>query len=687
MTAPPPVRERLRRSSRGAALALALAALAAAAGADDAGPQDPVPIGATEADSAAAPEGPVYPISRFVVMYAEEHPDQPPLAKLLPVRVQLGRLESGYAAPSPGLPSESLEIGGPDDGGEVRSFHATAIGSIGQQLLRELHQSHLLGVYVAPHEADLDLANESDRRAPGDTEMRLVISVSRVRQIRTVAIGDRIDTDWRVDNVIHQKIREGSPIQPDASATEGPTDLVRKDLLEDYLFRLNRHPGRRVEAALSATSDGEGAVLDYRVFEVKPWFVYARSSNTGSSRLTKWQQRFGFVHNQTTGRDDILSLEYTNAGLDDLNAVSLSYEAPWFSRERPSWYRGRLGESRWLSWFDRDKLPWPGLDRLRWQLVGEWSRFQSAELEDKSRAGSEDWTLGGRFWYGLFQHRAFFLDAFAGYQARGIARYNNATFRTGRATLHVPELGFRFERTNEYSNLRGTAHWDANLAPIDDEQLANLGDNQMPDDKWNALYWDMGFTTYLEPLLNAKAWEDPATARTSTLAHELALGLRGQYAFHYRLIPQASQVIGGLYSVRGYPQSAAMGDSVYLGTIEYRFHLPRSLPIRRSPLQLPWIGDFRIAPQQVYGRADWDLVVRAFLDAGYSVRNKGPVMEAEEVEDPDTLLGTGLGLELRLRNNLVVRADWGRALLSSHSINNPTKAGNDEFHFLFSLLY
>ena len=79
----------------------------------------------------------------------------------------------------------------------------------------------------------------------------LVISASRVRQVRTVGIGDRIDTDWRVNNLIHQKIREGSPIQPDAAATEGATDLVRKDLLEDYLFQLNRHPGRRVEAALS----------------------------------------------------------------------------------------------------------------------------------------------------------------------------------------------------------------------------------------------------------------------------------------------------------------------------------------------------------------------------------------------------------------------------------------------------
>jgi hypothetical protein len=56
-------------------------------------------------------------------------------------------------------------------------------------------------------------------------------------------------------------------------------------------------------------------------------------------------------------------------------------------------------------------------------------------------------------------------------------------------------------------------------------------------------------------------------------------------------------------------------------------------------------------------------------------------------EQSNMLVGVGVGLELRLRHNLVVRADWGRALTSSRSVNNPVEAGNDEFHFLFSLLY
>ena len=60
-----------------------------------------------------------------------------------------------------------------------------------------------------------------------------------------------------------------------------------------------------------------------------------------------------------------------------------------------------------------------------------------------------------------------------------------------------------------------------------------------------------------------------------------------------RLLPQYSRVAGGLLSVRGYPQSVAVGDTVHLWSAEYRFHIPRSLPVDTEPLKLPGIGDFR----------------------------------------------------------------------------------------------
>ena len=102
-----------------------------------------------------------------------------------------------------------------------------------------------------------------------------------------------------------------------------------------------------------------------------------------------------------------------------------------------------------------------------------------------------------------------------------------------------------------------------------------------------------------------------------------------------------AQVVGGLYSVRGYPQSTAVGDDVYLGSAEYRLHIPRLFPIQREALHIPWIGDFLWAPQQPYGRADWDLILRAFVDAAYTNQNAPSANVQIPGESDQFLIGAG----------------------------------------------
>jgi hemolysin activation/secretion protein len=144
-------------------------------------------------------------------------------------------------------------------------------------------------------------------------------------------------------------------------------------------------------------------------------------------------------------------------------------------------------------------------------------------------------------------------------------------------------------------------------------------------------------------------------------------------------------VIGGLYSVRGFEQGTSVGDSIYIGSAEYRFHLPRALPIQREPLQLPMIGDFRATPQQVYGRPDWDLVLRGFFDIGYSDRNGG-----RDVNEFDQfLVSAGVGLEATFMGKARVRVDWARGIeeSSSNSASQIEIDKSGEFHFLFSIMY
>jgi len=175
------------------------------------------------------------------------------------------------------------------------------------------------------------------------------------------------------------------------------------------------------------------------------------------------------------------------------------------------------------------------------------------------------------------------------------------------------------------------------------------------------------------------AWEDPSTPQSSTLAHELFVALRGQTSFGRRLIPQYEQVAGGLHTVRGYDESITAGDTVVIGTLEYRYHVPRAFGLEPEPRQLMG-GPFRVARQQVYGPTDWDLILRAFVDAGHVVNHSGRGFGG----DSETLVGAGVGFELHVKRNLTLRLDWGFAL---HDVEPITRAGSSQVHFALTLLY
>ncbi len=191
------------------------------------------------------------------------------------------------------------------------------------------------------------------------------------------------------------------------------------------------------------------------------------------------------------------------------------------------------------------------------------------------------------------------------------------------------------------------------------------------------LTYDMNQSFYLEPLLTPEAF----ASSSSTLAHELYFSARGQWAFNHRLIPQAQDVAGGLYSVRGYPESIVAGDSLIVATAEYRFHLPRILPIQSDPSKTPFLWDknFRMSPQQIYGRPDWDLILRAFVDVA-----GGQFASAESFEHKTAMVGTGLGVEFQYKSNFNLRVDWGAALTP---VQDEVQAGSNRFHISSTILY
>jgi hypothetical protein len=205
--------------------------------------------------------------------------------------------------------------------------------------------------------------------------------------------------------------------------------------------------------------------------------------------------------------------------------------------------------------------------------------------------------------------------------------------------------------------------------------LAELG-RADPDSDWVLLQPNAQGSFFLEPLI------DPSDfgAGRGTLAHEIYLSARGQWAFNSRLIPQFEQAAGGFYSVRGYPEAELAGDTVFFGTAEYRFHLSRFLSVAPNPSNFKLFGEpFRLTPEQPYQRPDWDLILRAFVDAGQVLQSRKVAGEFD-----NTLASAGAGAELQVRQNIDLRGDWGLVL---SGLGTRVKVGSSRFTLIVTLLY
>ena len=442
--------------------------------------------------------------------------------------------------------------------------------------------------------------------------------------------------------------------------------MLNKGLLDEYVFLKNRAPGRRVDLAVTSGAKRGQVAMDYLVSENKPWLVYAQTSNTGTKATNKWRTRFGFISNQLTGNDDVLSVDYTTACLfgPEAQAASLSYEAPVCK-----------------------------MDRLRWRGYGSWARYEATVSTPQAgeNFNGYEWRIGGELLWNFYQHRELFVDLIGGAYWWHVYVDNQTLQQTGDGDFFVPYVGLRMERITDLSTTVGQVTIEHNCEAIGRTPARDMEPlGRMPvDGDWFLAKWDLLHSFYLEPLVNPKAWRNVNTPKSSTLAHEIFLHFRGQYAFSgYRLIPQNESTAGGFFSVRGYPESAVAGDTVLLGTAEYKVHIPRLLNIQPDPgkTPLPLVGTpFRWSPQTVYGRPDWDLIVRAFFDVGRTMNTWRRTAQGEENY---TLMGTGIGVELQFSRYVNFRVDWGIPLRDLETSTLSVDAcGDSRLHFVATFIY
>jgi hemolysin activation/secretion protein len=551
--------------------------------------------------------------------------------ELAQVEVALTPVAGGFIDARIGLPVERRTLGDITAGEDRVTLYSSALQTIAESVVRAYNERDLRGIRV-----DVTMPD------PGAGELVLRVTEGRVGDVRTIKLGD---TDESTTNAPeHARIRESSPVQ------EG--ELVDIRALDNYVFRLNRRPGRRVDIALAPGPDQNELTLDFLVAEGSPLTLYAQASNTGTDETTEWRERFGLNHYNLTGADDTLLLDYVTGNFDSVNALLVSYERPF---------------SFLSDWRVRGYATYTQYDASQVGFAG-----QAFEGETVGGGAEILWTF--------HQDRATFLDGVLGARFENVQVDNNLANTTADNDFFLPYIGVKAERLTEQSQTFGLAMIESNLPDVADTQtgidLDGLGRINASDD-WIVFRYELSHSFYLEPLLQ-KNWGGEG----STLAHEVYLSAKGQVSFDDRLPPNYAQTIGGLYTVRGYPEAFSFGDRVYQATAEYRYHFPRSLapgePVRGLFPDQP----FRARPQQWLSRPDWDLIFRAFIDAGIAEN-----IDKEAFENDTTLVGAGVGVELAIKRNFNVRVDWGFALHDEETADDAVTSGSSQVHLVFTLVF
>ena len=587
---------------------------------------------------------PTFPVSEFKIQLDREvEPENLDRVKLIRQPITLSRVDGVYTRPQPGAETITTSLVKLESK-SAEKYDVTALRAIIDDLLAYLNEDEsLVGVVVAP--SPLDIAVDLTDRRAGRTDLTILIRIATVGQVRTLASGDRIASDLREDHPLHASIIKRSPLKAGDQPRAG--SLIKRNQLDDYLYRLNRHPGRRVDAAISPGLSAGEVSLDYLVAENKPWYAYFQLSNTGTESTNELRERFGFVHNQVTASDDIFSIDYITAGFDDSHVVTMGYRRP-------------LDEG--------------------WQLrlSSLYSDFTADQVGSPLPFTGEDASFGAALAYNFYQDGPLFLDAVGGLEYYFTSANNAGAALEGEAHLLLGSLGVELERVTDLAQTRGLIKFMGNLNEGDTSDFNTLG-RTAPDTQFLVMQYALTTSFYLEPLLNADAWRDLSDPKTSTLAHEIALGMRGQWAVaDDRLLPTFQAVAGGLYTVRGYDQAEVAADSSLILSAEYRFHLPRIFGIEAPRRTQLFDRPFRVAPEAPYGRPDWDLVFKAFVDYAFM-----DVTDEFAFETDENLMSTGLGLEVALKNNVNFRAEWGFALQDA----GRTDAGDSQFHFVLTFVY
>ena len=575
-------------------------------------------------------------VDHFEFTYGLEHPALPSLAELQKLTIKATRDGNVYRA-SAASGAASLALGSIPEGSR---FDVDALREVAQEVVRWYNSRGLYGVWVAYADLESSASGLVDNRPADNRSARLVVWASQIAKVRTLARGKRIKTEASINNSKHRRIIQNSPLHP-GKTPDQPGSLFNKKVLDDYLYGLSLHPGRRVEASIASAGQPGRVVLDYLVNETRAWQLFSQVNNYGTVSTGRIRARVGFQDNQLTNHDDILNLDVI--GTTDFKTYGsfLSYRLPLW---RPAKVLMRIYAS-----------------------YGDFATLGSGEVVSRTYLG-KNWQGGLEFSNRLSLWRGWQLQSALGANFNHYelaSKIDTSDAGSGNTNFLMPFIGVTLSHDYTWGGISGGLRLDstvgsfANTSTTDGIEL--LGRKPV-DSKWTSARWNLNGTVFLDALFSHPD-------QTPAMAHEVTAYLKGRQLFGAktkRMIPQEQEPLGGAMSIRGYPESIISADEFISSSIEYGYHLPRALkPGDEGKL---FGRPMRWRPKQTGQNPDWDLVLRAFFDYGYRKVNPDP----NQTPDPAVatayndksfgIAGTGIGFSLFVKQYFSFRCDLGMAL-------------------------
>jgi hypothetical protein len=370
-------------------------------------------------------------------------------------------------------------------------------------------------------------------------------------------------------------------------------------------------------------------IVKLGLFHKQGGSIYA--SNAGSKTTGKWLVGGTYYYNQISERDDDLQLSYISSDTREREALNIKYSLPLLAPEILS-----LDVQAGYSSYDASNFALTRVD-----FEGETRSIDLALRWNPLELEHENYQFGFEF----------------GLRGEKIEAENSLISGRADADMLTPRMALRLDTKGAYIRTMTKVEVRRNVLKIPLLERSLLGGVGVTDRstrlKINYLE-SIKFGKWLRDHLNLDLpsyWD-----RHLIISRFSAdLGLEDE-----RHLPQHQFISGGTGSVRGYPESPIAGDHGYSFSVDYR------IPITS--------GDAGPA----LGKVSSTLI--PFIDWAETF-----VTDPLSYESDQSILGSGVGLEMKFSKGLQARLDFAKPLKeikNGGTIMNGTRSRDNRVHAL-----